>query len=266
MAKFQYGDVEIRVNAAGSNIHDALVRKIPTEVLGETAIEFIPQAVFRKRDGSGAVHVPLWRLRTGEWKDDDSVDVNLGVRILAPTDLYDEVKQTLVDQGFSFQNETFLNDAEVNPIGDIRVRHAFIITEDLRRGIAKIGFNYFACTNGSAAALRPEFDAIRRYIRYGDTRVQPLVRVVDKTRVPMERDGQKPVVHYLVVEHDDTDTAVLAHLSLFHWVTYQVILSPVLPGDFVLQPSGHLYNVSDLGCYKLTAKPIQDFRPEDKTA
>ena len=253
--KFRYGEVLIHLSAPGSDWDDALVRKVPTDTPGESRIELVPQAVFKKKDGSGLMHVPLWELRRGDWRADESIDPTLGVRVLAPADLYDEVIAVLAEHGVSFNTHTPLPAPQAED-GEFSVRQLFSLSNDLQRAVAKIAFNYLAKTNGTAKALRPEFDAVRAFIRNGTKPDEPIVAIIPTTRLGIaQEDGQVPVAHYLTVEFDDTETAFLGHVTLFHWAVYQVVLAERIGVDLDLASSGHLYNVGDMTCYEMARKP-----------
>lgn len=255
VGQFRYGDVLIRLKAPDTGWDNALVRKVPTDHPGESQMELIPQAVFRRRDGTDARHVPLWELKAGDWRSDDSLDLESGIRVLAPEDVFDEVVAVLVEHGISFTTQTDLPAPQVED-GEVTVRHAFALTETLQRSIAKIAFNYFAYTNGPVSAVRPEFNAIRRFVRHGTSPAYQVVAVAQRTRLGNVRDdGQIPVVHYLTVERDDSGTALLAHVTLFHWVVYRVLLLERVPSDLAVKSSGHLYNVSDMACYEMARGP-----------
>jgi hypothetical protein len=207
------------------------------------------------KDGTGVKHIPLWELRRGDWRSDDSLDPQSGVRVLAPADLFDEVIAVLAEHGLSFNTLEEVPAPQAED-GAFTVRHLFAMTEILQRAVAKIGFNYLAYTNGASLALREEFDVLRRFVRYGQAPGRAVTSVIPTTRLGNVReDGQVPVVHYLTLERDDTETAVLAHVTLFHWVVYQAVLVERLPQEGVLASSGHLFNIEDMTCYEMTRGP-----------
>jgi len=248
--RFRYGDVLVRLDAPDTDWDETLVRKVPTDVLGESRVELIPQAVFRTKDG-GLRHVPLWDIRRGDWKDDDAIDLSSDIRVLAPGDLYDEVVVALLEHGIRFEAHGELP-APQEDDGELNVIHLFALTDVLRRAVAKIAFNYLAYTNGKELAQRPEFDEIRDFIRYGTPAGHRPVTVVPTTRLGIVgEDGEVPVVHYLILERDDTEKAVLAHITLFHWVVYKVVLISESPSDLEVTGSGHLFNLQDMTCHEL---------------
>lgn len=251
---FRYGDVLLRLEAPESGWHNALVRKVPTDMPGEDYIELVPQAVFKRSDGEGVVHVPLWDLRRGAWRDDRSIDPCLGVRVLAPADVFDEVAGVLAEFDVTFNSVQELEAPQVEN-GEATIRHHFALTDDLKRSIAKIALNYLTYTNGTELAVEAVFDPVRNFVRFGTQPSQPMVLVVPYTRLGIVRDdGQVPVVHYLTLEHDNTETALLTHVTLFHWAVYQVVLADRVADDLDIRPSGHLFNVSDMTCYAMQRK------------
>src|SRR5690606_9832784 len=131
---------------------------------------------------------------------------------------------------------------------EVIVRHEFRLTEELKRAVAKLAFNYFAYIYGSEAALDEAFDPIRAFIRYGDAPPHEIVGLLDDSRLGIVReDGKVPVVHYITVEEDVTRQAILAHVTLFHWAIYRVLLTPNRPETLDRIGSGHLYNIHDRG-------------------
>lgn len=259
VGRFRYGDVVIRLDAPETEWHHALVRKIPGGDAGDTVIELIPQAIFTQKDGVGVVHVPLWDLQSGKWRSDDTVDTSKGIRVLALADEYDLVKDALRAQGIAWREEGELPAPPSGPGEEATVHHEFRVSDELRRAIAKLAFNYFAYAFGREAALDPTFDALRAYIRFGTSPELHPVRLVKHSRLGIQKpDGTVPVVHYLTLERDRSGAALLAHVTLFHWAVYMVVLTPTCPASLADVGRGHLFNIADRTCHelRLQRKPL----------
>lgn len=256
--QFQYGDTVLQVEMPEEDWDGALVHKVPGDRPGETYIELLPQVAFPRVDGNGMKRFTEAQIRRGDWRDDPSI-VIAGARliqILAPGDEpYERLRRLLVEQGIAYQEERQMEPPGAGPGEEVTVRHAFVVTPPMKRALAKIAFNYFASID-RASALLAGFDAVRRYVRWGTEPAYPVVRAVKDTRLGILGDeGKIPVGHYITVETDLHGRAVLAHLSLFHWMTYQVVLAPEVPRTLSSVPSGHFFNVADMTVHRLELRP-----------
>jgi hypothetical protein len=102
---------------------------------------------------------------------------------------------------------------------------AFTINQNLRRCIAKYAINYLACVCNSRFALAAEFDSVREFARFGTPPQQPLIRphfnpiLADDEQTERQTDG-----HLIVISWDDTFNILTCQVSLFNYVTYDVVL------------------------------------------
>ncbi|WP_395848113.1 HNH endonuclease [Cystobacter fuscus] len=118
------------------------------------------------------------------------------------------------------------------------------------RCIAKIGFNYLASQYGAETARMPQFDVVRRFIRYGEA---PPSRnwTVDAQPIVINNPGHVVGHTVAVAWHAATET-VLAQVSFHDQARYLVTLSV---GGFILHPfkgRGHFFNLSSLELELLT--------------
>jgi hypothetical protein len=247
---FRYGDVLIRLLAPGSALDGALVRKIPGPIPGETRIELIPQAVFESIDGSGPIHIPEWNIRSGQWKRDKRLDVTKEIRILAVAEEYDSVKTALQEQGIFFEHEREIDEPQPNPGEQFGVHHEFRFSRELQRAVAKLAFNYFVFKSGPEVALHRNFDGIRAFIRFDSEPSFRPVTLLDKLLSEEREKTRVPVVHCLTFQRHASGAGI-AHVTLFNWAVYQIMLSPTLPESLTGASSGHLYNVAELDCYPM---------------
>jgi HNH endonuclease len=106
---------------------------------------------------------------------------------------------------------------------------AYIVYDDFtRRLMAKIVFNYLAYNTGAPFVLKPEFDAIRRFIRYGEGDGEALVRNSDEPFIQEEKGAG--VGWYLTDDHlvgvrDSVAGGILGDVAIFNLIHYHVVLS-----------------------------------------
>jgi hypothetical protein len=98
------------------------------------------------------------------------------------------------------------------------------------RAISKIAFNYFAATQNAGIARMPQFNDIRRFIRYGIPVADRLVEVrTDAGTIERSSDGTAAQGHYLTVQ--TSGRRIIAQVSLLLRLRYVVTLSKA---DFVI--------------------------------
>jgi len=107
--------------------------------------------------------------------------------------------------------------------GRARVDFVFTISHPEFRAISKIAFNYLAARSTAGIACMPQFNEIRRYVRFGVLPPRPLVRIFPPVHVADPVTGQAVRAHYLAVERRGDKVA--AQVSLFSRHRYVVLLS-----------------------------------------
>ncbi len=111
------------------------------------------------------------------------------------------------------------------------------------RGIAKIAFNYLAFHFPDIASM-PQFDAIRRYVRYGDKLDFTAVIATNHKVLGQVDEATQLLAHAITAHWVPGLNSLVAQVSLYTWATYQVRLSalpfPALPPLIV--DSGHLFD------------------------
>jgi HNH endonuclease len=145
------------------------------------------------------------------------------------------------------------------------------IDQTLRRAVAKIAFNYFAYRYPDIATL-DHFRDIRRYIRFcEEPAVNPVKVSNDRILGELAPDVQI-VGHVITTRWDGDAHQVVAQVSLFDWVQYQVTLST---SRFLFPPfivdSGHLFNphskqIAELTRDRSRAMPIPLVSKEGSSA
>lgn len=130
------------------------------------------------------------------------------------------------------------------------------IDQTLRRAIAKIAFNFLACSYPEIATL-DQFRGIRRYIRFcEEPAVNPVA--VSQDRIPLAGLTQDVQIlgHIITARWDEDAHQVVSQVSLFDWMQYQVTLSTA---RFLFPPSvvdaGLLFNPHTRQIGELTRDP-----------
>lgn len=101
-----------------------------------------------------------------------------------------------------------------------------LLDDIIFRGVAKIALNFLAYVKGTEFALRPDFDAVRDYVRYGKKFPVPCVIV---SNFPILRGDsslyRQTNGHLIVIDWDKMKRGIVCMLSLFNHLTYHVRLS-----------------------------------------
>ncbi len=150
----------------------------------------------------------------------------------------EEAVEFLHSRGLSI-SERF---AEEQPEAEIGVNVRGRIDTTIRRAVAKIAFNYLAFHYLEIARL-DQFDAIRRFIRYGAVGPGSFVEVVQKPMLANAPAGARLLGHMIAVRWDPSRHAVVGQVSLYDWVQYRITLSSsFFPFAPVCIESGHAFN------------------------
>ncbi len=175
-------------------------------------------------------------------------------------------KEALAAKGFPL--ESFVEIIPPNALlstGQVQVEHSFPIGRPQFRAIGKIALNYVARVFGPHIALMPEFDVIRRFVRYaepvppntiGFSRSDQIVKFAEDSR-----DG-----HYILVK--TIRNRLLANVSIFCELDYQIWLTSVpFLIDVGSRDSAHLFDLRAKKVYQLTRDPLGKYllgRPKRK--
>ena len=208
-----------------------------------------PQVGFAEQEGDGFLFFPVSEVRTGAWKNDPRIDWRRGVKILGAD--VDETKALLQTQGVELSTWREMTAPPVDGV-EIDVTEEYQITEEYRRALAKICFNYAAFVHGADFVLQQEFDATRMFIREG---VSPGFQVLgnrDDDIFPYESDdypGMSPAIHVVTITKPLNADVVLGQLTLFNWPQWEVVLAPHPVSS--VRHSGHLFNPNTLTVHEL---------------
>jgi hypothetical protein len=126
----------------------------------------------------------------------------------------------------------------------IKAQTRAYLGSEAARAFAKIGLNYLAHQCGMSMALRPEFNATRRFIRFG---VVPPWRVLTPNRRPPVVNGSiVRNAHVVSVYYERRDQSVRAEVSLHSTPGFSVALAV---GGFIMPPQlsrAHLFDLSTM--------------------
>src|SRR6266511_207787 len=161
-----------------------------------------------------------------------------------------EVERELKEKGYDPSPLEVRGNSEGREM-DIDIRG--IIDQKLMRTIAKIAYNYLAFHYGAIAQM-PQFDEIRRYIRYGDVPSRESVSLAGGEFLAGVPRDQAPVVHGVGVSWRSKH--LIGQVTLFFRFHYRVVLAD---GGFVVSPSavskGHLFDPINKQVVELTSDP-----------
>ena len=227
-------------------------------------IEQLPQVAFQ-RTGEDWV----W-LTEEQLNEPHVVDAYRGkgteIQIIGPSEEdWERLREKLKDLGIKLSGETTFrvpvpSDRQFNTQIDYQIDH--IIT----RGIAKIALNYVARIHDAAFALRPDFNELRNYVRYGQV---PSWRPVTPTSDPILADDgyhmRQTNGHLITFDWNAPKDAPLAQVSLFNSITHKVLFCKTYSGLWQSLRSGHHFDiethtVSPLGASPASTAPIYKFR------
>jgi hypothetical protein len=204
-----------------------------------------PCGAIHNAQGEGFTYFEASSILDGSWQA-ATVDWRRGVKLFGPDEAVKEMRDALAGYGAEISNWRPLQPPDGSGEG-VQVAQEFEITPIMRRGIAKIAFNYLAYRQGTAFVLTPSFDSIRRFVRYGDEPdVPPVHSSLDVALGPERVDGMRPVVHWLELTSHRNHRNLLGKVVLFGFMTHTVILAPDFDGPWFDLPVAHLFNVKQL--------------------
>jgi hypothetical protein len=140
--------------------------------------------------------------------------------------------------------------------GLVEVFAESILDNIIFRGVAKISFNFLAYSRGADFALRPDFDAIRNYIRFGVKPPRPPVIV---TKIPILRGDdasyRQTNGHVIVLDWDKMNEGIVCLVSLFNHLTYHVVLCPKYSGLWHPVSAGRHFDLQALTISEVRGLP-----------
>ena len=130
-----------------------------------------------------------------------------------------------------------------------------IIDHSVFRVIAKIAFNYLLYWHGSDFLFEASFDAVRRYIRYGEKPGYEMIAIRDEAILADEPIvGGRRLGHLITVNWAADGVSILGQVSIFNWVTYCVSLLRHYGGKRRDVRRGNFFDVSNRRILELEAR------------
>lgn len=162
-----------------------------------------------------------------------------------------EAERLLAEKGYP--NPSFEKVEGLSEGPEIDIYITGTIDRMLWRAVAKIAFNYLAYHYEGIARM-PQFDAIRRYVRYDENPSWTPVGISTNDFVVGLPDSQVPIAHGVGVSLKGNQ--VIGQVTLFFRFHYRIILAD---GGFLIRPSvidrGHLFNPKAHQIVELTSDP-----------
>lgn len=126
------------------------------------------------------------------------------------------------------------------------------IDEVIKRGVAKVAFNYLAYQEGADFVLDESFNKIRNFIMTGtDPEYQLVIFVHDDILEDELNKEVKRVGHIITVDWGNDSKTIFSQVSLFNMAKYVVLLSENYNAGYRNITKGHFFNVGDKRIYEL---------------
>lgn len=248
ISKFKYGAVTLRADDS-SEFSGASVQLIPSD-RGLIA-QLIDGGAVRDAEGEGFTHFTTEEMLSGRWQE-AAVDWRRGLKLFGADDVVAGMQAALKAQRIEISNYRLL----VPPPGDdpsVTVAHEFEVTDVMKRGLAKIAFNYLAFVKGGPFARLPAFDPIRNYVRNG---VKPSLEPIHSTfDLPFRMnapENMRPVIHWLGLSAHQEHRNLLGTVMLFGFMEHIVILAEDFAGPWFELPIAHAFYLKTMQAKEMT--------------
>lgn len=141
--------------------------------------------------------------------------------------------------------------------GQVFTQVNFNIDAIVRRCVAKIAFNYMAYIEGPDLALRHDFDVTRRFIRFAERTMYPLVVPSFKPILSDDQPTRRQTNGHLVtLGWSATGRDIVGQVSPFNEITYAISLARNFSGIFRDIRSGHCFDFQSRTISPLGARVI----------
>lgn len=248
IANFKYSSLALRVKGPG-DFHGARFTQRADPTGKNLVSHVVPGIAVRRKDSEEFVHFTEAQVRDGSWLQNTDVDWRRGIIVYGGGTKSDEIRAVLESQGVA---PTAWRPLKPPQSGVVTVEQEFEFTQEMRRAVAKIAFNYLTYCEGTEYALQDAFDPIRRYIRYAEKPPSSLPPVISLDGLPFDKintpgdvvlkDGPKrPVIHFVSLG-TNAERNVVGAITLFGFMTHRVMLAKAFTGRLP-EPRAHLYNV-----------------------
>lgn len=160
-------------------------------------------------------------------------------------------------RGVPLEGKVF--DPELSRTGPADVSVSWIFDEVLARAVAKVAVNYLAFSQGAEFARRPEFEELRRFVRYSEGRPPTFVQPQPGALIEQREGGDPPPYHIVVLFWSPgMRPPMLCRLTVFNRHAYLVRLCTAFYGPLWREvKSGHTYELVTSECRTLHHTVIQ---------
>ena len=167
------------------------------------------------------------------------------MRIVGPDDeTLHRIRARLAELSITFRQEGRTDQPVADAEGRIAFGAEFTIDHIIQRGVAKIAFNYLAYVHGPDFALRSDFDAIRRFIRFNEKLSWQLSGPTGEPILLGDtRDLRQTNGHLIVIQWDKARVGIVSQISLFNEITHRVRLCARFSDLWFPLPSGHVFDI-----------------------
>jgi hypothetical protein len=218
---------------------------------GEPYIDVLPQVGARRTTGDEF-----------EWYLEKDVDADFiakystkesEFRIVGCQGDFQRIQERLIQVCPTFQPKGTTS-PPIGQDGKVGVSYINDFVASTRCLLAKIAFNYLAWVRDGEFVLRPEFDPVRSFIRYGTEASTGIVYFNTRPILANERLAGTQVTegHIVTVEAMPEQRRIESRLSLFNSLKYKVVLSHEYQGLWFAK--GHHFDVHTREVSELTSQ------------
>ncbi|MBZ5522611.1 MAG: HNH endonuclease [Acidobacteriia bacterium] len=234
--KFLNRRMRATLNVTG-HVAGARVVMKPTEEKNGI-LPVLPPQVGVRRAGEG------WRYILERDLNEESINEMTGgileVKVIGREDDLPRLVQRLAVLGFKFvETDRFLDQA-ISDHAPVLVEHEFIVDTTLRRAAAKIAFNYATKVLGPEVMRRSDFDAVRRFVRFGEEPHNLVTAQRISILVGVEAETTR--THTCGLGWLAPRRELIAIVSLFNQVTYGIRMCQSESDEWKSVSSQHLFD------------------------
>lgn len=225
----------------------AIVELIPPRDASDTDPEIIllPQVSFFKKGDNIWKNLSIDQIHSREDLISENFDLTRCKLIGNTESDIKEAMAKLLSLGIDTSTQEDMSRDTVNPVElrRLRVNVSSKIDAIILRSVAKIAFNYLAKMQGTGFVIRQEFDDIREFIRNGE-HIDRGLATAEATALQI--GNMRPNAHIIIVRWADQGfRRIIAHVSLFNYITFNVVLCSSFSGIIRPLDCGHIYYLAN---------------------
>ena len=214
--------------------HGIRVLMVPSDDGADVEPIPIPQVGFRREDED-------WCFLTERELTPDGLERFQGsspvqIKICGIGEDCQRLRRRLAELGIEFSETHRLLDQPITEQSSISVLYDIHNDETVVRAACKIGFNYAAKVLGCETVRRSDFDAARRFVRYGEEPVR--LATAQQQSILVGQDAETARVHACGIGWDRGYLCVV--VSLFNELTYALRLCRA--GEFEFAATQHVFD------------------------